>query len=86
MLSDVTAVVGGSVAVFELGVLAEVFGLDRRGDGLPGFNFEVCAVRPGLVPTTSGFAIAVEHGLERLATADVIAVPAGAKRRFRRRL
>jgi len=76
MLRDVTAVVGDSVAAFELGVFAEVFGLDRSADGLPGYDFTVCGVRPGLVSTTSGFAVAVEHGLDRLATADLIAVPA----------
>lgn len=76
MLKDVAAVVGDHVAAFELGVVSEVFGLDRSGDGLPGYNFAVCAVRPGLVPTTSGYAVQVEHGLQRLATADLIAVPA----------
>jgi len=76
VLRDVTAVVGDSVAAFELGVFAEVFGLDRSADGLPSYDFAVCGIEPGLVPTTSGFAVAVEHGLERLATADLIAVPA----------
>ncbi len=76
MLVDVVAVVGDHVAVFELGVLSEVFGVDRRTAGLPGYDFALCAVQPGLVPTTSGYAVAVEHGLERLATADLIAVPA----------
>lgn len=76
MLKDVAAVVGDHVAAFELGVVSEIFGLDRSGDGLPGYNFAVCAVRPGLVPTTSGYAVQVGHGLQRLATADLIAVPA----------
>jgi transcriptional regulator GlxA family with amidase domain len=75
VLRDVVAVVGEPVAAFELGVLAEVFGLDRTAEGLPGFDFAVCAPRPGLVNTTSGFAVHVAHGLERLATADLVAVP-----------
>jgi transcriptional regulator GlxA family with amidase domain len=75
MLRSVVAVVGGSVAAFELGVISEVFGLDRRGDGLPGYAFSVCAVRPGLVPTTSGYSVHIEHGLDRLDTADLVAVP-----------
>ena len=75
MLRDVVAVVGEQVAAFELGVLAEVFGLDRSGDGLPGYDFAVAAVRPGLVPTTSGYAVQVQHGLQRLAQADLIALP-----------
>lgn len=76
MLRNVAAVVGDPVAAFELGVVCEVFGLDRTGDGLPGYDFAVCAVSPGLVPTTSGYSIAVEHDLDRLAAADLIAVPA----------
>ncbi|PPK93804.1 transcriptional regulator GlxA family with amidase domain [Kineococcus xinjiangensis] len=76
MLRTVTAVVGDRVAAFELGVLSEVFGLDRSGDGLPTYDFTVCAVRPGRVPTTSGYDVHVEHGLERLERADLVAVPA----------
>lgn len=75
VLRDVVAVVGDRVAAFELGVVSEVFGLDHGAD-LPSYDFAVCAVRPGLVPTTSGFAIHVDHGLERLESADLIAVPA----------
>lgn len=75
MLKDVVAVVGDRVAAFELGVVSEVFGLDH-GAALPAYDFAVCAVRPGLVPTTSGFSVHVEHGLERLESADLIAVPA----------
>src|SRR5688572_13465567 len=75
MLRTVVAVVAAPVAAFELGVVSEVFGLDRRADGLPGYDFSVCAVRPGLVPTTSGYAIHVADGLDRLSTADLVAVP-----------
>ncbi len=72
----VAALVGDTVAAFELGILCQVFGLDRTGDGLPAHDFAVCGERPGPVPTTSGFDVHVPHGLDRLATADVIAVPA----------
>jgi transcriptional regulator GlxA family with amidase domain len=75
VLRNVVAVVGESVAAFELGVVSEVFGLDRTADGLPGYEFSVCGVRPGLVPTTSGFSIHIADGLSRLAGADLIAVP-----------
>jgi transcriptional regulator GlxA family with amidase domain len=62
---------------FELGVLCEVFGLDRPDDPLlPTFDFALCAPQPGRVRTASGFTIDVEHGLDRLADADLIAVPA----------
>lgn len=52
-----------------------MFGLDRSGDGLPAYAFAVAALKPGLVPTTSGYAVQVPHGLERLAQADLVAVP-----------
>jgi transcriptional regulator GlxA family with amidase domain len=76
MLHDVVAVVGDHIAAFELGVISEVFGVDRADAGLPAYDFAVCTVSPGLIPTTSGYRVEVEHGLERLAGADLIAVPA----------
>jgi transcriptional regulator GlxA family with amidase domain len=45
VIRKVTAVVDRQIGAFELGVLAEVFGLDRTDDGLPGFDFAVCAAR-----------------------------------------
>lgn len=75
MLFDVVALVTPPVAAFELGVLAEVFGLDRSAAGLPEYDFAVASLRPGLLPTTSGYGVHVVHGLERLAAADLIAVP-----------
>jgi AraC family transcriptional activator FtrA len=75
-MRNVAAVVGSRVAGFELGILCQVFGLDRSDDGLPTYDFAVCGPRPGLVPSTSGFAVEVSHGLERVAEADVVAVPA----------
>lgn len=74
-MRDVVALVGNSVAAFELGVIAEVFGLDRTADGLPGFDFAVAAESPGTKATTSGFTVGVTHGLDRLARADLVAVP-----------
>jgi transcriptional regulator GlxA family with amidase domain len=76
MIRNVVALVGDRVAAFELGILCQVFGLDRSDDGLPNYDFAVCGRRPGPVPTTSGFEIRVEHGLDRAADADLVAVPA----------
>jgi transcriptional regulator GlxA family with amidase domain len=75
-VQNVVALLAEPVAAFELGVIAEVFGLDRSGDGLPRYDFSVCAQRPGLMQTSSGFAVHVAHGLDRLAAADLVAVPA----------
>lgn len=75
MLVDVVALVTPPVAAFELGVLAEVFGLDRSAAHLPTYDFAVATARPGLLMTTSGFGVQVSFGLERLASADLVAVP-----------
>ena len=75
-MRSVAAVVGSRVAGFELGILCQVFGLDRSDDGLPTYDFAVCGTRPGLMPTTSGFAVQVTHDLDRVAEADLVAVPA----------
>ncbi|WP_432506360.1 helix-turn-helix domain-containing protein [Kineococcus arenarius] len=72
----VAALTGERVAVFELGVAAQVFGLDRGDDGLPVHEFLLCGARPGPVPSTSGFDVHVPHGLDALARADLVVVPA----------
>ncbi|MFJ9968774.1 helix-turn-helix domain-containing protein [Streptomyces avermitilis] len=78
MIKHVAAVVGGKAAAFELGVVCQAFGLDRSDDAadLPNYDFAVCSPSPGPVMTTSGFSIHVDHGLERIAEADLITVPA----------
>ncbi|MFF1905660.1 GlxA family transcriptional regulator [Kitasatospora sp. NPDC058218] len=56
------------------GIVSEVF--DARGQGLPRFDFALCTDRPGQVRTDTGLPLVVEHGLDRLAAADlVIALP-----------
>jgi transcriptional regulator GlxA family with amidase domain len=72
---NVVAIVGERVAAFELGIICQVFGLDRSDDGLPCHDFAVCGQKPGLVGTTSGFSVEVA-GLERVREADLVAVPA----------
>ncbi|MGN6252634.1 MAG: helix-turn-helix domain-containing protein [Marmoricola sp.] len=76
MLTDVAVLVHDGVAPFELGVLCEAFGIDRSDDGVPEVGFAVCAARPGPVRTSAGFSLQVEDGLDRVARADVVAVPA----------
>jgi hypothetical protein len=39
MLERVSALVLDGVAPFEFGVICEVFGIDRSGDGVPTFDF-----------------------------------------------
>ena len=61
-----------AVEAFDLAIPAQVFadpGLPRR------YEFTVCAPQAGLVPSTAGFAVQAEHGLEALAAADTVVVP-----------
>jgi transcriptional regulator GlxA family with amidase domain len=76
VLRSVVAIALPEVAPFELGVVCEVFGIDRSEHGVPVVDFAVVAERPGRVSTTMGFALDVPDGLERAATADLVAVPA----------
>jgi transcriptional regulator GlxA family with amidase domain len=75
-LDNVAVVVPDGVAAFELGVLCEVFGTDRSADGFPSHDFALAGVQPGPVRTGSGFELVVEHGLDRLESADLVAMPA----------
>ncbi|MFJ9728687.1 GlxA family transcriptional regulator [Streptomyces sp. NPDC101209] len=79
MLQNVAAVVLDGVNPFELAVVCEVFGTDRSDDGLPVYDFAVASAEGPVLGTRSGFSLHVEHGLERLEEADLIAVPAGAR-------
>jgi transcriptional regulator GlxA family with amidase domain len=76
MLQNVAAVVLDNFEPFELGVVCEVFGLDRTDDGLPAYEFAVVAGQPGPLRSAMGFILQTPFGLERLASADLIAVPA----------
>ncbi|MCC9309630.1 helix-turn-helix domain-containing protein [Kitasatospora sp. RB6PN24] len=76
MLRDVVAVVLEEVHPFELGVACEVFGLDRSEEGLPVYDFALASERPGPLRTHAGFSVDVPHGVERLATADLVVVTA----------
>ncbi|WP_043499534.1 helix-turn-helix domain-containing protein [Georgenia sp. SUBG003] len=76
MISNVVAIVYDGVSPFELGVVCESWGMDRSEMGLPTFDFAVCAPEPGTVPTSMGFDLLVHHGLDRVAAADLVVVPA----------
>src|SRR5437762_5934574 len=76
MLWNVAAVMLDGVATFELGVICEVFGTDRSDDGLPVYDFAVVAGEPGPLRTSQGITLSTPYGLDRLAAADLIAIPA----------
>jgi AraC family transcriptional regulator, transcriptional activator FtrA len=83
MLRSVAILVLDELAVFEFGVLCEVFGMDRTDDGVPLLDFRVCGVEAGRpVSTTGGVQVVPEHGLDGLRGADLVAVPAANLREF----
>jgi transcriptional regulator GlxA family with amidase domain len=68
---QVAVLVLDAVLPLDLGIPAQVFA--QRPD-LP-YRLTLCAPLPGPVPTTSGFAVAVDAGLDALEQADTIVVP-----------
>ena len=76
MLKKVAVLALKDVAVFELGVLCEVFGTDRGADGFPTYEFNLCTPDGGPVRTRTGFTLAPNADLAPLADADLVAVPA----------
>ena len=65
MLKKVAVVLHRQVALFEFGVVNEVFGLDRTDDGVPAFEFLIASPDPG-VPLSIGHGAAVvpPHALD----------------------
>ena len=53
MVKSVSVLVLDGLAVFEFGVVCEVFGIDRSADGVPNFDFKVCGLEPGQPVRTS---------------------------------
>lgn len=77
MLKNVAILVYDGVAPFELGVLCEAWGTDRSSHGIQNFDLAICAPEPGRVATSlPGLSIEVSHGLDRLAEADLVCLPA----------
>ncbi len=77
MLKTVAVVLFEDVALFEFGVLAEVFGIDRADDGVPRFDFRVCGQQAGKpLSARNGTMVVPPYGLEGLLGADLVAVPA----------
>ncbi|MFJ9848994.1 helix-turn-helix domain-containing protein [Streptomyces sp. NPDC101150] len=70
----VVALVHPPQSTFELGCVAEVFGIERRG--IPArYAFGVCTEHPGPVPTLAGYDMLVTDGLAALDRADTVVVP-----------
>ena len=77
MIKSVSVLVLDGLAMFEFGVICEVFGIDRSAEGVPNFDFKVCGPEPGRPLRTSvGAFITPDHGLDSLVGADLVAIPA----------
>jgi transcriptional regulator GlxA family with amidase domain len=72
----VVTVIGPNVAMFELSVPCEVFGIDRSELVDPWYRHRVAAASPGPHFSPEGIEINTQYGLEELAEADTIVLPA----------
>ncbi|MDZ7881570.1 MAG: helix-turn-helix domain-containing protein [Mycobacterium sp.] len=76
-ISSVSVLVLDGLAIFEFGVICEVFGIDRSSDGVPNFDFRVCGPAAGQpIRTAVGATLTPDHGLDDLIGADLVAIPA----------
>ena len=76
MLRNVAVVILNGFTPFELGVVCEVFGVNRTDDGLPRYDFAVVGGEPGPLESATGFTVQPSFGLDRLAAADLVVVSA----------
>lgn len=78
MLRKVAVIALDDVAMFELGVVCELFGYAR--EGLPGYEFALCTPGGAAVRTHAGFSIVPGHDLAPVDEADlVVVVPYGSQ-------
>lgn len=72
----VAALAFPGMAPFELGVVIEVFGLERPELGFANwYSLEVFALEPGRQPMVGGVALDVRGGLEAVDRADTVIIP-----------
>lgn len=74
MLKNVAVIALPEVALFELGVLCELFAYDRSADGFPTYNFALCTLDGGPVRTQAGFSISATDDLAPVERADLVAI------------
>jgi len=61
------------ISPFHLSVPCVVFG--ESHPGVPAMRLEICAERPGLMPSSVGMDLQIPQGLQAMAAADVVIVP-----------
>lgn len=62
-------------AIYEAAIPLTVFGVDRRGQGLPYYRLLTCMGEAGPLPTTGGILMATPYGLAAADAAGTIVVP-----------
>ncbi len=75
-MHTVATVVPPRVAMFELSVACEVFGIDRSDLVDPWYRHLVCAGGPPPLASPEGIVVHAPHGLDPVASADTVIVPA----------
>jgi AraC family transcriptional regulator, transcriptional activator FtrA len=76
-LSTVAVVLPQRPAIFELGVVSEVFGIDRTDEGVPAIDYRVCSEHPGEpIGMRNGLTLTTAHGLADAEDADLVVAPA----------
>jgi transcriptional regulator GlxA family with amidase domain len=77
-LRTIAALATSPMAMFEMSLACEVFGIDRTDDGVPAFTFITCGERAGEpVPTTSGGMFVPTHQWADAIEVDLVVIPAG---------
>ncbi|GAB3979816.1 helix-turn-helix domain-containing protein [Actinoallomurus acanthiterrae] len=72
----VALAVTSDMPMFELSIACEIFGTDRSELADPWYELRLCAAEPGPTRAQNGFVLHTPHGLEALATAGTVVVPA----------
>src|SRR5689334_24537485 len=63
---------------------SEVFGYDRTAQGLPGYDFAVVAAEEPPLRSGQGYRLDTDHRLDRVASADLVCIPAWRDRKSTR--
>lgn len=72
----VAVLIFSGAPIFESSIPLSVFGVDRQDAGVPRYRLLVCAGEDGPLTTTGGVTLTAPFGLEALARAGTIVVPA----------
>ncbi|GIE87977.1 transcriptional regulator FtrA [Actinoplanes regularis] len=72
---SVTVLAFDGMAIFELGIVTEIFGLPRPEFDRPWYDLTICAETPGPVRVIGGASLHTGHGLDTFAAGETVIVP-----------